>query len=581
MYGGIVMKHDNATVCKSALLAAVVMTTVLAGVGYSATFEVGYGQPYATINDAVAAAQSGDTIVIHGGTYDLANFSSTYGANGLTFTRYGNDKVIIDKARLEISSTTNLTFEGIIFRCNEGSYGGVYVRWAPNGGHTFRNCVFMNEYPRFAINAYGGSGNIDNVTIENCTFVNSLTGINTYGGNTNNWVVKDCLFVGLTDYGVNAADAASPLTADYCAFWNNGTDVGGYASLGTGCVTTTEPVFVSTDINDPGYLVLADTCPAAITEGASDGSFIGAFGLTLSSNELVVGTGQPFAAIADALAVAVPGDKIIIHEGTYGLQDFVYNDGLNNLTFEAFEDDKVVIDEGRVEIYNTRGLTFDGLIFQGNEGSYGAVYLRNGNASYPNGDHTFRNCVFMNEYPRIALNAYGGGGSIDNVTVDNCTFVNSTAGINTYGGNTNNWVVKDCLFIGLTNYAVNASDPGSPITVENSAFWNNGANVSGHASLGSGCVTTVEPLFSSTTKADFDYLYLAHNCPDQILTSSSDGGYVGARNQLSCLQVLDLGYGHSADLNTDCYVEWADFGIFASQWQACMEPTDPDCTPTW
>lgn len=40
-------------------------------------------------------------------------------------------------------------------------------------------------------------------------------------------------------------------------------------------------------------------------------------------------------------------------------------------------------------------------------------------------------------------------------------------------------------------------------------------------------------------------------------------------------------YGLSADLNADCYVEWADFGTFASQWQQCMDPNDANCDEPW
>lgn len=48
-----------------------------------------------------------------------------------------------------------------------------------------------------------------------------------------------------------------------------------------------------------------------------------------------------------------------------------------------------------------------------------------------------------------------------------------------------------------------------------------------------------------------------------------------------CDQVLAQGYSLTADLNRDCYVEWADFGIFAGQWQRCMNPEDTDCDRPW
>lgn len=41
--------------------------------------------------------------------------------------------------------------------------------------------------------------------------------------------------------------------------------------------------------------------------------------------------------------------------------------------------------------------------------------------------------------------------------------------------------------------------------------------------------------------------------------------------------IIAQGLGLAADLNQDCYVEWADFGIFASQWQMCNDPQDPSC----
>lgn len=36
-----------------------------------------------------------------------------------------------------------------------------------------------------------------------------------------------------------------------------------------------------------------------------------------------------------------------------------------------------------------------------------------------------------------------------------------------------------------------------------------------------------------------------------------------------------------ADLNQDCYVEWADFGQFAAQWQQCTDPADTNCDQYW
>lgn len=53
------------------------------------------------------------------------------------------------------------------------------------------------------------------------------------------------------------------------------------------------------------------------------------------------------------------------------------------------------------------------------------------------------------------------------------------------------------------------------------------------------------------------------------------------RKPVDCAQARGDGWGLQADLNQDCHVEWADFGIFASQWQQCMEPDTAGCTAPW
>lgn len=40
----------------------------------------------------------------------------------------------------------------------------------------------------------------------------------------------------------------------------------------------------------------------------------------------------------------------------------------------------------------------------------------------------------------------------------------------------------------------------------------------------------------------------------------------------TCAEVIENDSIILSDLNQDCYVEWADFGIFASQWQSCNDP---------
>lgn len=42
----------------------------------------------------------------------------------------------------------------------------------------------------------------------------------------------------------------------------------------------------------------------------------------------------------------------------------------------------------------------------------------------------------------------------------------------------------------------------------------------------------------------------------------------------------DWGY-FAGDINKDCFVDWTDFGVFASQWMTCNDPRDSNCNFTW
>ena len=44
-----------------------------------------------------------------------------------------------------------------------------------------------------------------------------------------------------------------------------------------------------------------------------------------------------------------------------------------------------------------------------------------------------------------------------------------------------------------------------------------------------------------------------------------------------CPYTGDEGLGLRADFNEDCYVNLADFGIFAQQWLECRDIDNPDC----
>ena len=59
----------------------------------------------------------------------------------------------------------------------------------------------------------------------------------------------------------------------------------------------------------------------------------------------------------------------------------------------------------------------------------------------------------------------------------------------------------------------------------------------------------------------------------QAITASADPN--------SCGEVNQYGFGLSADLDENCQVDLADFGLFAAQWFDCSDPHDPCCIHSW
>ena len=49
----------------------------------------------------------------------------------------------------------------------------------------------------------------------------------------------------------------------------------------------------------------------------------------------------------------------------------------------------------------------------------------------------------------------------------------------------------------------------------------------------------------------------------------------------TCAEAIADGHSPKYDLNDDCYVDLADFAIFASEWAYCMEPTNDNCSEPW
>jgi len=113
--------------------------------GNPAELHVGLGQPYATIQSAVDAAESGDVIVVHPGIYmetvDVTKSNITIGS------LWGNPSDVIvdaggaDDHVFDITNQTGVALNGFTIRNAKGAtkgVAGIYV-------HRSTNCKFSNN----------------------------------------------------------------------------------------------------------------------------------------------------------------------------------------------------------------------------------------------------------------------------------------------------------------------------------------------------------------------------------------------------------------------------------------------------
>jgi parallel beta-helix repeat protein len=167
-----------------------------------------------------------------------------------------------------------------------------------------------------------------------------------------------------------------------------------------------------------------------------------------------------------------------------------------------------------------------------------------------------KNCIFdaNDTYGILIITTHLSNKSAYDALIENCTFYgNQIAGLH-MTDYSSSLVVKDSLFV---NNVCGLAYSGSTIFVPTyTGFWGNTAVKSGNITLGTGCLTTVQPVFASTTFGDDDYMYLASNCPAAIATGASDGSYMGARSKVAI----------PGDANGDGVVDVGDLGILAANY---------------
>ncbi|KKS44675.1 MAG: YclG [candidate division CPR1 bacterium GW2011_GWA2_42_17] len=167
-------------------------------------------------------------------------------------------------------------------------------------------------------------------------------------------------------------------------------------------------------------------------------------------------------------------------------------------------------------------------------------------------------------------------------SITNCTIISNGSLYNAYGIYLShylpNWTIRDNLIVNNYGYGMYQNMAGLQTTVTYTAFYGNIGGITYHVTRGTGCLTTVAPLFASADISSSDYMYLAKvNVPAILLSGASNGGYLGARPMASdaqaCANIWQFGKGMPADFNHDCVVNFLDVVMIANDWLVSNNPT--------
>ena len=134
---------------------------------WSATREVGSGQPYATIGACITASVNGDVCNVHAGTYTE---NPSYGSKQITLRNNTGEAPVI-KGIVDFGSVTNATLDGLKVTPNVSTSWGIHADGG--SGVTVRNC---------GVNGFtSGAGiyfrNSTSVLVDNCESFNNDVGV--------------------------------------------------------------------------------------------------------------------------------------------------------------------------------------------------------------------------------------------------------------------------------------------------------------------------------------------------------------------------------------------------------------------
>ena len=583
----------------------------------AAVLEVGASYTYATPQEAYHAANSGDTILIHAGTY-----LATFGDYALMIDDYDPiDPNIVapDRSNITVQAAGDgrVTFEGVVavFGTSTGGIDnividglyieplgtnrtGVYIRSDVGdalGSVQVKNCVIYGGLSQ-GIYIYGG-GTHGQHTIEHNTVYGDGTGFGIRdqkeGGWTSNTPIIKNNNVSSCDTGVLSWYGG--YTVDYTnSFGNASTNWSSPSLMGTGSVEA-YPGFYSTEPSDPFFLYLSDCTDSDVATGGEGGTYMGALPVQTGPCEellLEVGEGYLFPSIQAAWDYSDSGDTIIVHAGTYppvSGEYVFFNRGVSdpkdrdNMTIHSAGDGKVIL-EGIVGIFGTEtgmgSLTFEGFYIHIPDSIVNktGVYIR-ADGGYSLGKATVRDCVIYGNLNQ-GIYTYGGGIHAEHLIEHNTVYCYGHTG---YG-------IREWEARGI-------GDPPPVIRSNMAANFNigmqswHGGSVDGfkfhncnsygniyknywHSVQFAPTSYSMYPEFVSVDPDDPLFLMFGPDSPDALKTGAHDGEFIGARPDKLGLDPNDCGYWgyNDADLDHDCYVGFGDFAIFAAGWKGCLEP---------
>ncbi|HZV70304.1 MAG TPA: right-handed parallel beta-helix repeat-containing protein [Saprospiraceae bacterium] len=200
----------------------------------------------------------------------------------------------------------------------------------------------------------------------------------------------------------------------------------------------------------------------------------GAMGQTLH-----VGSGYPYETLTDATDIAIPGDTIRVHEGTYTGGIFIADlQGLPTawIYILAAEGETVIFDGGSNawQFSDAAYLYIAGFIFEHQTGN-GVNFDDGGTYDTPAHHITFENCSFQN------INATGNNdllklSGLDDFLIVNCSFLNGAeggSGIDMVGCHDGS--IRNCHFEDLGSNSIQAKGGTRNIRIERNIFKNGGA----------------------------------------------------------------------------------------------------------